>query len=519
MIRSPRRALAVLLLALAGLLAAPAPVAGADPEPAPAPADPPAAADRLIVHGRRLAQSRAYRSARQLAPGSWIVQVDPERRDEARREIARQSGVDDVELDIRFQAAADPNDPCFQSCQGRSQWYLQKVRAPAAWDVTQGSASVMVAVLDTGVSAGHEDLVGKVVTQPGCGLGGVTNDTNGHGTAVASIIAANTGNSLGLAGLGWNTKVLAVRVLDSEGFGFSSVISSGIRCAVDHGARVVNLSLTAVEHSQAVADAVVYAQSKGAVVLAAAGNEASREPVFPAALPRVISVAATTQTDAIAPYSNTGSWVDIAAPGSALLVATPVTQASPNGSYGLITGTSFSVAEVSATIALVLAHDPTVSPEAAAARVKRTALRIPSSGRDIESGRLDAAAAVTATKAGYWMATQAGGVFGFGDASEMGALPGGTRPPVVAMASTPSAGGYWLTDAAGGVFTFGDAPFVGSAGNLRLNRPIVGMAATPTGRGYWLVATDGGIFSFGEAPFFGSAAGRSASPVVSASAA
>jgi hypothetical protein len=362
----------------------------------------------------------------------------------------------------------------------------------------------MVAVLDTGVSANHEDLLGKVVTRPGCGLGGVTNDTNGHGTAVASIIAANTGNAVGLAGLGWNTKVLAVRVLDSEGFGFSSVISSGIRCAVDQGARIVNLSLTAVEHSQAVADAVLYAQSKGAVVLAAAGNEASDEPVFPAALPRVISVGATTQTDAIASYSNTGPWVDIAAPGSALLVATPVTTASPNGSYGLITGTSFSVAEVSATIALVLAHEPTLAPEAAAARVKRTAQKIQASGKAVESGRLDAAAAVTAPQAGYWMATQAGGVYGFGDAAEMGVLPPGRRPPVVAMASTPSAGGYWLADDAGGVFTFGDAAFVGSAGSLRLNRPIVGMASTPTGRGYWLVASDGGMFSFGDARFFGS---------------
>ena len=290
---SPRRAVAAIVVAVAASLVAPVPAA---PEPVPEPA---AAPDRLVVHGRRLARSSVYRSARQLAPRTWVVHVDPERRDEARRELGRQAGVDNVELDIRFEAAAEPSDPCVDGCpvagSSRNQWYLQKVRAPAAWDVTQGSEAVTVAVLDTGVSANHEDLVGKVITRPGCGLGGVTNDTNGHGTAVASIIGANTDNGLGVAGLGWRTRILAVRVLDSEGFGFSSVISSGIRCAVDNGARIINLSLTAVEHTQAVADAVAYAQSKGAVVLAAAGNEASSEEVFPALLPRVIAVGATTQ--------------------------------------------------------------------------------------------------------------------------------------------------------------------------------------------------------------------------------
>jgi len=503
---SPRRAIAVWLVAIAALLGALAPAAaGQERETGGASsASVNAAPDRLIVHG-----ARPSGDATRLGPDSWLVEVDPEERDATRRRLATQPGVDRVELDTAYRVATDPNDPCYEGCfvtgsaTTRDQWYLRKVRAPVAWDVTQGSESVLVAVLDTGVFANHEDLVGKVITRPGCGTAGATTDPHGHGTSVAGIIGANTGNTLGIAGLGWKTRILAVRVLDSDGVGFAATISRGIRCAVDNGARIINLSLTG-QFNEEVAKAVEYAQSQGAVVLAASGNEASPEESYPGALPGVIAVASTTTSDTIAGYSNVGPWVDIAAPGSGILVTLPGTAADPEGTYGLQTGTSFSVAQVSGALALLLAKEPGLSLDAAATRLKRTAARIPGSGSSIESGRLDVGAGVTAARAGYWMATAAGEVFGFGDSPTLGSVAGGVRAPVVAMASTPTAGGYWLAGSDGGVFRFGDAPFHGSAGHLRLNRPIVGMASTPTGNGYWLVASDGGIFSFGDARFFGS---------------
>ncbi len=107
-----------------------------------------------------------------------------------------------------------------------------------------------------------------------------------------------------------------------------------------------------------------------------------------------------------------------------------------------------------------------------------------------------------------WLASEAGEVWAFGQATDHGSLAGQRlAAPIVGMVATPSRGGYWLVGSDGGIYTFGDAGFFGSTGALRLNRPIVGMAPTSTGRGYWLVASDGGIFAFGDAAFRGSTGG------------
>jgi 3D (Asp-Asp-Asp) domain-containing protein len=109
---------------------------------------------------------------------------------------------------------------------------------------------------------------------------------------------------------------------------------------------------------------------------------------------------------------------------------------------------------------------------------------------------------------GYWLVAADGGIFNFGSASFRGSA--GDRPlnaPIVGMTATPTGQGYWLAARDGGVFAFGDAAYLGSAGNLDLNQPIVGMAGTPTGQGYWLVGRDGGIFAFGDAKFTGSTGG------------
>ncbi|MDE3202669.1 MAG: hypothetical protein KGQ66_00420 [Acidobacteriota bacterium] len=116
--------------------------------------------------------------------------------------------------------------------------------------------------------------------------------------------------------------------------------------------------------------------------------------------------------------------------------------------------------------------------------------------------------ASTASGRGYWVATAAGDVLPFGDATGHGSLNGvGLTAPVVGVAATPDGGGYWLVAADGGVFAFGDARFFGSAARVALSAPVVGVAATPDGGGYWLAASDGGVFAFGDARFSGSLVG------------
>ncbi|MCU1487806.1 MAG: hypothetical protein JWN67_4552 [Actinomycetia bacterium] len=440
--------------------------------------------------------------------------------------------------DTTYAAARVPVDPCFVTCPAAidGQPELRTVRAPAAWDVTTGSAAITVAVLDTLAEVNHPDLAGKVVKGPDFvtqRCGGRTSAA-GHGTAVAGIVGARTDDGQGIASLGWQTKVLSIGVLDECGIGSASVISRAVRYAVDNGARVVNLSLSG-DANPAMADAVAYARQHGALVVAAAGNEGSDAPAYPAAYPGVIAVASTdTDAGGLSPFSNVGPWVDIAAPGQ------DVVSTASGGGYGQFSGTSFAAPLVAATAALVLARHPEWDGADVATRLARSARHV----AGVDAPVLDAGAAVTDGPGGavevsavggayafgtatfrgsasraarpvvgvasagataYWMVATDGGVFGFGGARFFGSTGG--RPlnrPIVGMASTPTHAGYWLVASDGGIFSFGDARFYGSTGAIRLNRPIVGLAATPSGRGYWLVASDGGIFSFGDARFAGS---------------
>ncbi len=132
------------------------------------------------------------------------------------------------------------------------------------------------------------------------------------------------------------------------------------------------------------------------------------------------------------------------------------------------------------------------------------ALLVSATGAGVSNAADNPEPVAAAPRQGYWLAGADGSVYGFGSAEHFGAVPAGVRQAIAGVAATPSGEGYWLVSSDGGVFSFGDAPFLGSTGDLRLNRPVVGMAATPTGDGYWFVAADGGLFSFGDAAFYGS---------------
>ncbi|MEU4424067.1 S8 family serine peptidase [Actinoplanes sp. NPDC024001] len=279
------------------------------------------------------------------------------------------------------------------------QWDMDTLRVPAAWQRSTG-AGVTVAVIDTGVDAAHEDLAGRVL--PGydaiAGTAGVSTDENGHGTHVAGTVAASTGNGIGISAVAPDASILPVKVMGRNGSGYMSDVAEGIVWAVDHGARVINMSLGSSGQTGTVSTAIGYARSKNVVVVAAAGNSrAAGSPVnYPAADEGVIAVAATDSADAVASYSNAGGYVDVAAPGSGIVSTYPTARHAPG--YGRLSGTSMAAPHVAAVAALLVAQRPGITPDEVESVLKTSAVDLGSAGRDDDYGygRIDAAAALEA---------------------------------------------------------------------------------------------------------------------------
>jgi len=290
-----------------------------------------------------------------------------------------------------------PNDPAFVQ-----QWAHTRVGSPAAWDVSTGSASIVIAIIDSGVDLGHPDLASKLVAgYDFVGLDANAADENGHGTHVAGIAAAITNNGIGVAGMDWNARIMPVRVLDETGGGFASDISSGIIWAYSHGAKVLNLSLGGYYYSQTMQDAVNSAHQAGSLVVAAMGNDNTSAPVYPAAFGNVLAVAATGPTDSKASYSNYGNHCDIAAPGGDMvwyhdpngiystMPTYPVymtTQESFYMNYDYVHGTSQAAPFVTGLASLIWSLDATLTPDEVQDTIEATAADLGSLGWDPEYG-------------------------------------------------------------------------------------------------------------------------------------
>ena len=328
----------------------------------------------LIVGVAPGAQAAAARRlGAPLAPGIRLVA----RPGATPRALRALPGVRWVEPNRRFGASVLPDDPLL----GR-QWALRApagIRAPRAWWTTTGG-DVTVAVLDSGIQADHPDLAGNLWTNPaeipGNGRDddengwvddlhgtdvvagdGEPEDGLGHGTAVAGVIGARGGNSLGISGVAWRVDLQAIKVLDDGGVGSTATVVAGMRYAVEHGARVINVSLNGPQGSRALEEAVAAAEAAGAVVVTSAGNDGqSREQVssYPASIESdaLVSVASTGAAGRLAPSSAYGAaGVDLAAPGDGVLTTTPA-------GYGERWGTSFAAAHVSGVLALLAAARP-----------------------------------------------------------------------------------------------------------------------------------------------------------------
>lgn len=289
--------------------------------------------------------------------------------------------VEYAEPDFKATAFEDPNDSLFSQ-----QWGLTKIKSVDGWAVTQGSIDVDIAVVDTGIDSSHPDLVGKVVNRANFTTDSDA-DGNGHGTHVAGIAAAVTNNNQGIAGVNGNSRLISVKVLDNSGSGYYSWIANGIVWAADNGAEVINLSLGGSSSSQAMQDAINYANAKGVVIVAAAGNSSSSKASYPAYYTPAIAVAATDSSDNKASFSNYGSWVDIAAPGVSII-------STYKGSYSKLSGTSMASPFVAGLAGLIKGQHPEWSHSQVRSQIESTADKISKTGSYWMNGRINVCKAV-----------------------------------------------------------------------------------------------------------------------------
>ncbi len=284
-----------------------------------------------------------------------------------------------------------PNDPSYSS-----QYNLAIIKAAQAWDISKGDTNVVIGIVDTGVDWPHPDLYANIWHNPhwqtdvnfpgdsiGWDFGGAGSGSNPtpdnnpiednpyHGSFVAGVASAVTNNGIGISGIGYNCKIMAVKVAQGNQvdptsnapyiiFGFE-----GIKYAADNGAKVINCSWGGGGFSNAEQEIINYAMSKGALVVAAAGNDGVSESFYPASYKGVLSVAATDQNDLKASFSNYGENIDLCAPGVSILSTWQPNAYDANGA-----GTSFSSPLAAGLAALVFSHFPNFTPAQVAEQIR-----------------------------------------------------------------------------------------------------------------------------------------------------
>lgn len=286
---------------------------------------------------------------------------------------------------------SDPDDPRFDD-----QYAHQRIDSVDGWTIHPGSytssGGATIAVVDTGIDTDHPDLADQIDTANSrcfglgllCVLTGYEDD-NGHGTHVSGIAAALTNNATGVAGVAYDAEVMALKVCNAIGSCSTSDVASAVRYAADNGADVVNMSLGSSGASTTLHDAVQYAEGKGVVLVAAAGNEGDDTKNYPASFPEVISVAATDSDDERADFSNTNEDVELAAPGVGVL-----STYTGNG-YRELSGTSMASPHVAGLAGLLVGQNPDWSNDQVRDRMGNCSDDLGDSGRDdsFGFGRID----------------------------------------------------------------------------------------------------------------------------------
>jgi len=314
------------------------------------------------------------------ALGITHLQVSPELGLAMLGHLRNRSDVEFAEFDSPVQAIQTsvpqsfvPDDTYYSTAYASShygnvaQWGPPAVSAPAAWGVTPGDPSIVIAIVDTGVDDTHPDLASKIVGEYSY-VGRSAKDGFGHGTHCAGIAAAATNNDVGIAGMCPNCGILSVKVLDDQGSGYMSDVASGIAYAASHGARVISLSLGGSGRSETLHSALDYAIANNALPVCAMGNNGSSSNTpEPGYWHDCLSVIATDQNGAKASFSNYGVKADVAAPGVAILSTMPTYPVTLTTAYGYhtnydaLSGTSMATPMVAGIAGLVLSENPSLT--------------------------------------------------------------------------------------------------------------------------------------------------------------
>lgn len=326
-------------------------------------------------------------SARKITSnGLYVVDLPGNASEKAvSAQLARNPHLRFAELDHAVQATGVANDPYFGSA-----WHLPRINANTAWDKTQGTG-VTVAILDSGVDGTHPDLSARMVA--GWNFydnNSITTDVHGHGTGVAGAASASTNNSQGVSSVAGNASIMPVRIADSTGAGYISMIAQGVTWAADKGAKVINISYDRLWTFSSVVSAAQYAKGKGSLVVIAASNNAMDEGA--SAQPYMIPVSAVDQNDVITTFSSWGNHVAVAAPGLNIWSTTR------GGGYGAWWGTSVASPVTAGVVALMMSANPKLLNTQIESLLYSTSADLGAAGRDkyYGYGRIDANAAVAA---------------------------------------------------------------------------------------------------------------------------
>ena len=340
--------------------------------------------------------------------------ADHDRLEEAITALEKKPEIEYAEKVPMYYTNFEPNDPLYKLAIGSSNWnwHLDVIQAEQAWDITYGSPDINVAIVDNAIWSEHPDLADKIIAQRD-----VVHNTNSsdppengdpfawsHGTHCSGLATAITNNNEGVAGIGFNTSIIAVKASNNNEpdaiYG-----GAGMSWAQSNGAHIISMSYGGTGYSQTVQNLIIAGHENGIIYVAAAGNDNNSLPHYPSNYEHVISVAATDEDDGKASFSNYNSEVDVSAPGGSGtsgpdgLLSTYYANTSL-GNYDVINGTSMACPMVAGLCSLILSINPELSPDLVEEILESTCDTIDEQNPDyigmLGAGRINAYQAVMA---------------------------------------------------------------------------------------------------------------------------